>query len=309
MMPSPLTVCICTHNPRRDVFQLVLAALARQTLAKNAFRVCVIDNGSLPALADNEMDTLARAGVSYFIVREERLGNVHARECAIRATQGAWVVFVDDDNELAEDYLGCVLDIIQSNPQFGCFGGKLLLESPVPPPRWIMPLLNHVAIKDCGDEVLTNCVDYWGPWEPPTAGAAVKRPVLELYLRNVAQSKGSSQLGRKGRTGLLSNEDSLMMHGAFELGLQCSYQPRLVLKHHIDPSRFRFSYMVKLCYGFGRSQVLLARCLGKAVPRPTWLDVFKLCFKIPRSRKRICTLATDWGRVIESRRTETLEYL
>ena len=39
-----IDVCICTHNPRRDILALVLNSLARQTIENGAFRVLVVDN-------------------------------------------------------------------------------------------------------------------------------------------------------------------------------------------------------------------------------------------------------------------------
>ncbi|MDQ6632059.1 MAG: glycosyltransferase family 2 protein [Verrucomicrobiota bacterium] len=278
-----------------------MEALGRQTLAKNLFHVWIIDNGSEPSLHDAQMQPLRQAEVTYSILPEPRLGNVFAREKAITSTSGEWIVFVDDDNELADDYLASVMEIIARTPQLGAFGGKLLLAGNICVPAWVVPLLANLAIKDCGDQVISSCAAYWGPWEPPTAGAAVNRRVLNAYLEKMKMGKGSDKLGRKGKKGLLSSEDSLMMRGAFNLGLYCAYQPRLKLKHHIEPRRFRFGYLVRLMYNYGRSHVILDRSLGHPVPRAKIKRALKLMTRFPKSRLKICRLAWDWGYFFESR--------
>jgi glycosyltransferase involved in cell wall biosynthesis len=295
-----LDVCVCTHNPRPSVFHSVLQSLARQTLPKSDYHVWIVDNCSHPPIDHDDTEPLRRGGVSHTVLQEPVLGNVYARETAVRATSGKWLVFVDDDNELFDDYLTTVVDIARSHPRIGCFGGKLLPPPELPVERWMEPLLMYVAIKDCGDEVVTKCVDKWGIWEPPTAGAAVHRRVLNRYLEALGTLRESTALGRKGRSGLYSGEDSLMMRGAFALGLQCSYQPRLKLWHHIAPSRLKFSYLLRLIYYFGRSHVILERALGHRIVAPRLRSVAGLLKRIPSSRERACRLAWQWGCLIES---------
>ncbi len=301
-----LDVCICTHSPRRPVFRRVLQSLASQTLPRDQFHVWIIDNKSQPPLDEGDLLPLKKAGVSYTLLTEPRLGNVFAREKAIASTTGEWIVFVDDDNELADDYLQTVVEIAKANPHLGCFGGKLLLAPDLAVSDWMLPLLPYLAIKDLGDEVISNCASEWGRWEPPTAGAAVRRPVLNLYLDNLKRFKESARLGRKGKKGLLSAEDSLMMRGAFSLNLHCAYQPRLKLWHHIDPNRLNFRYFLRLLYNYGRSYVILERSLGKQVEPANKKYLARLLTNFPKSREKACKLAWEWGYFVESRANRTV---
>lgn len=295
-----LDVCICTHNPPRRVFPLVLEALCQQTLSPEHFHVWIVDNHSTPPLTNEDLKPLERAGLNFTLLQEPRLGNVYAREAAIKATSSEWIVFVDDDNVLAQDYLATVVEIAEANPDFGCFGGKLLLADGIQVPAWIDPLLPYLAIKDCGEEVITNCADEWGNWEPPTAGAAVRRPVLDLYVNYLKTAKQSTRLGRKGSKGLLSAEDSLMMRGASKLQLQSSHQPRLILWHHINPDRFNFIYMTRLLFSYGRSSVILDRAFGKIVKPAGFRYFLRMLKTFPSSRQNICRLALRWGYFVES---------
>src|ERR1039458_3212961 len=296
-----LDVCVFTHNPRKEAFEHTLRGLARQTLPRNQFHVWVVDNASSPPLHEADLEFLRAGGVQYTLLREDRLGHSYARVTAIGATTSEWIIFVDDDNELFDDYLGAVLQVISLKPHLGCFGGKLLLAEGILVPPWAKDMLGYIAIKDVGDEAITNCVDAWGHWEPPGAGAVVRRAVAEMFCQRIECYSDSGRLGRRGRSGLMSCDDSLMMRGAFRLGLCCSYEPNLRLWHHIDPRRLDFRYLLRLLYYLGRSHVVLERCLGHEIKRQSLKEGWKLLTSFSLSREKMFLLARQWGYFFESR--------
>jgi glycosyltransferase involved in cell wall biosynthesis len=300
-----LDVCICTHNPIPETFQIVLAALANQTLARAAYQVWIIDNASDPALTIADLHLLVRSGVTVQLIRETQLGLSHARFRACAATTGDLVIFVDDDNELAPNYLETALQIAAEHPEIGCFGGKLLLAPGLKCPPWVEPLLGFLAIKDLGPQVMSGCLPDWQVWEPPGAGVIVQRSVLDRYTERLNNLPQAFNLDRKGRHGLLSCGDSLMMKGAYELGLQCSYQPRLGLNHHLPIGRFKFSYLIRLMFGYGRSNVRLDYILNRTVTYPTLGAIFTKMLENCRNqsfrslRQALCLIALDLGQYYE----------
>jgi FkbM family methyltransferase len=301
-----IDVCVFTHNPKREIFAKALGSLARQTLTRDRFHVWVVDNSSSPPLGEADLMPLRAAGVEHTLLVEKKLGLSHARVAAIKSTRCEWLVFVDDDNELFEDYLAQVVAVIAAKPQLGCFGGKLLLPEGYEMPVWMRGMLPYVGIKDCGDQPITNCVDHWGDWEPPGAGAVVRRPLAELFCQRMQQFGDSGRLGRCGKHGLMSCEDSLLARGAFRLGLHCSYEPSLRLWHHINPARLQFRYFVRLFFNYGRSYVVLERSLGNMIQPKDFKDLWKLITNFPRSREKICRLAWQWGYLFESRNQSDL---
>jgi glycosyltransferase involved in cell wall biosynthesis len=302
-----LDVCICTHNPPKQVFSLVLNALADQTLSKDAYQVWVIDNASSPAISIGDLAPLAAAGIGYHLIVEPRLGIMYARRRAIESTTGDLLLYVDDDNELAADYLERVMEIARERPEIGCFGGKLLLPDYLTPPQWLKPLLPYLAIKDLGDlEISQHLKKYaWAQGEPPTAGMTARRAVLERYLAKLANLPPELKLGRSGKQGLLSSEDSLLASGAYELNLACSYQPSLKLNHHINPRRFEFLYQVKLLFSYGRSNVLLQRAMNRELNEDVLHSLgtkLKWWWESDRDlRYLICQLAFEIGYVYQLR--------
>jgi glycosyltransferase involved in cell wall biosynthesis len=263
-----IDVCICTHNPRLEVLSIVLTALANQTLSKDAYQVWIIDNASDPPISDRELAPLADAGVTYHLLQELRLGTMYARELASQAIPGDALILVDDDNELLPNYLEVAIDILDRHPEIGYFGGKLLSGIQVNYPQWMEELLPYLGIKDEGDEPISQRIEgdyYWGKWEPPGAGAVVRKVVLQKYFDNVRQLPPDLVIGRRGKQGLLSMADSWIAYCAYELGLQCSYQPQLALIHHIDPTRLQLEYLVRLMYNYGRSHVIFRQILNRPI--------------------------------------------
>ena len=273
-----IDVCICTHNPRLEILTIVLNAIANQTIGKDQYQVWIIDNGSSPPISTTDISPLSIAGIAHQLIREPRLGIMYARELAGQTATGDVVMFVDDDNELTLNYLEVAIDILESHPEIGFFGGKLLSGIKVAYPTWMNPLFGYIGIKDCGDLPISKCLkgDYdWGEWEPPTAGSVVRRQVLQRYFEILKLIPQDLVIGRQGSQGLLSSEDSLIAKCCYELDLECSYQPRLQLIHHISDQRLQFGYFVRLLFNYGRSYVLLRKAMGQRVESNILVSIAK----------------------------------
>src|SRR5438552_17857688 len=135
-----ISVIICTHNPRPDYLHRVLKALREQTLPKDQWELLVIDNASERVIAkdwDVSWHPLARH------VREDELGLTPARLRGIAEANGEILVFVDDDNVLAQDYLEKVLQVGREYPFLGAWGGAIKGEFEVEPEPWLQPLLGY----------------------------------------------------------------------------------------------------------------------------------------------------------------------
>lgn len=278
-----IDICICTYNPRPEILELVLRSIERQSADPASFRLLIVDNASSPPLTENILASLQNAGIEARIVVESRLGNAHARRRAVCETKESWLLFVDDDNELAGGYLAEGVKFIDQHPEVGCFGGKLVLPDYLKPPGWARPFLPFLAIKDLGDKALIGKSEKWEPWEPPAAGAFLRRETLNEYRRFMETDSSAPHLGRVGSTVLFSGEDSLIMRTAYKFDLACAYNPRLRLYHHLNPNRFKFRYLIKLMYHYGVSQVVLDRVLKGHSVAPVYYKSFLrflglLCF-------------------------------
>jgi glycosyltransferase involved in cell wall biosynthesis len=264
-MKPALSVVIVTYNPRPKVLEWAIDSIERQTLPKDQFDLLLVDNNSDPRL---DLDELRRGrSCEVRLVREPRQGNVFSRCKGIAEARSELIVFVDDDNYIAKDYLAESLRIARAHPEIGVFSGICAAVHERPVPLWKRCILPHVypylAVRNYGDSVITSSEDKWGPWEPPTSGMVLRKAVGMRFVEFVERSPEAQVLGRKGNSSLLACEDSLLARMAYRLGYSCSYQPSLRLYHYIKASRLTLRYLYRLMYGLGRSYVLLERVLGK----------------------------------------------
>ncbi len=249
---------ICTLNPDREVLARVLAALEAQTLARGAFEILLVDNCSQPPLARAEFPAVDR------VVREARPGVAFARARAIREARAPLLLFADDDNLLAPNYLETALAIAAANPGIGAFSG---IAEPVVPegvPAWTRPLWPALGIRDHGPEAITRASDEWGPWLPIGAGCAVRREPALRYAALIWEGGLGEVVGRAG-DGIVAGEDTLLAWTAVWDGYACSYQPSLRLAHCLRRSRFSWRNLARNEFGHGVAFVRLEALRGRPV--------------------------------------------
>src|SRR6476619_3118545 len=100
-MPD-ISVILCAHNPRADYLERTLGGLQKQSLSREQWELLVVDNASSFKLADRCDLSWHRQGRHLL---ENALGLMAARFLGIAESRGRLLVFVDDDNVLAPDFL------------------------------------------------------------------------------------------------------------------------------------------------------------------------------------------------------------
>lgn len=241
-----LSVCICSHNPSRRDFTQTLAALKNQSVGQEGWELLVVDNASQPAL-ESWIHEIA-GGLAPRIVREERLGLTHARIRAIHEAYGEVLVFVDDDNVLAPDYLSHVIDIFGGLPQIGVIGGRISGKFEIPPPAWLEPFLRYYAVGDAGNQPIIGFKDKpYGPWYPRGAGMAIRADAAREWADQIAADSIRQRLGRVGGA-LGGGEDIDLVMTILNFGLSAGYFPQLRITHLIPPRRLKLGYAARLIY-------------------------------------------------------------
>ena len=251
-MPD-ISVIICTHNPRADYLRRVFDALKVQTLPLEQWDLLFIDNASTEKLAgiwDLSWHPRGR------IIREEEVGLTPARLRGIKESTGGLLVFVDDDNILAADYLSNAVRLAAEWPVLGAFGASISGEFEIPPPDWIAPYLECLAIRELDR-------DYWcnlgglSVALPCGAGLCVRRQVAADYLQKASTSEFRRMLDRSG-VNLSSGGDSDLAECAVDAGLGTGRFTALKLLHLIPKGRLTADYIVRLYAGLAASHELLS---------------------------------------------------
>ncbi|MCB1120446.1 MAG: glycosyltransferase family 2 protein [Verrucomicrobiae bacterium] len=302
-----LSVILCTHNPRRDYLDRTLAALQTQSYDKGKWELLVIDNDSHPPLREG-LDLSWHPSAR--IVEEPDLGILPARVRGLREASASLMLFVDDDNVLAPDYLETALEIANLHPFLGCWGGSLTPEFEVPPPPWIETFKLFLACVDVPEDRWSN-LRFSHATLPPTAGMCLRRAVAKQFIHLVETDPRRQLLGRRGKTGLTNGEDADLAYTACDIGLGTGQFARLKMTHLIPAGRLELNYLLRFAEGTYFSSLILQALRGRkpepnasSAPRAMigglrrrlfWNRWHRKLFECQlRAHQRACEVVADW---------------
>jgi len=265
-----VSVVICAHNPRKDFLRRVLEALRAQTLPKEQWELLLIDNASTERLAETTELAWHPAGR---VVREETVGLTPARLKGIHEAKSDLLVFVDDDNALAADYLEHALRLSRDWPMLGAWGGSATPSFETKPQSWSEPYLRYLALREVNEDRWSNFTDQSNllPWG---AGLCVRRSVANAYARKLAAEPMRLLLDRRGNR-LLCGGDSDLVLSACDLGLGTGLFKALKLTHLIPARRLTEDYLMKLTEGNMYSDWLFMAVNGKSPTPPSTIRVIR----------------------------------
>ena len=259
---SKLSVVICTHNPHEDFLSRTLDGMRAQTLAQNQWELIMVDNGSEIPIAQ-KFDLSWHPHSRH--IREDELGLTAARLTGISESTGEIVVFVDDDNILAVDYLTNALDIAKNYLFLGAWGGSCVAEYEITPPIWFLDYEGNIAVRKVEEIIWSNqYFDYKAT--PVGAGMCVRKSVADKYSERLKTDAQSQSLDRKGDS-LMSCGDHDIAWTSITMGLGMGVFPSLELIHIIPEFRLQKDYILRLLEGDACSSTIMrAKLLGE-MPR------------------------------------------
>jgi len=161
------------------------------------------------------------------------------------------LVFVDDDNVLAKDYLAEVIRIRESWPILGAWGGRIDPEFERLPPEWTQAYWHLLALASVDEPRWSNSRGI-NHAIPPGAGQCVLRSVALRYSELVRNDPLRHSLDRVGDSFSSCGDIDLALT-SLDLGLGTGQFPTLRLTHIIPPSRLEFDYLLKLVEGVAYS--------------------------------------------------------
>lgn len=243
-----ISVVICTHNPEPGTFARVLECLARQTLPTDRWELVVVDNASTPSL-----QLAVPTGVTGRCVVEPLPGLTRARIRGIQEGCGRLLVFADDDNLLAPDYLEQAARLGDEFPLIGAFGGRIEPEFQAAEPEWLRPFRSHLALADFSRDEWSNVAA--NGVLPCGAGLCIRRPLALAYAHAVEADPQRAILDRSG-DGTMSCGDTDMVLTCLDAGWGTARFTSLHLTHVIPASRLDHGYHRRLArdigYSYGR---------------------------------------------------------
>ena len=181
------------------------------------------------------------------MIREDTLGLTSARLRGIAESDGNVLVYVDDDNVLAPDYLCTVVELFEAHPFLGAIGaGVLEPEFAVKPEPQFEPYLASLALRASSQALWSNNPTDRAsvPWG---AGLGVTRPVAQAYRQLVEQLDTDGLLDRRGQR-LFGNGDVAFSWAAAQIDKGFGVFPQLRATHLIRAERLTQSYLLRLVH-------------------------------------------------------------
>lgn len=257
-MNGPLvTVALCTHN-HLDRLTLTLAALQALEGPPQRWELLVVDNAS----SDGTAAYLARTDwrpidAPTRIVSEPKLGISNARNCAVAAAAGQYVLFVDDDETPHPKWLSShAAAMVQHQPD--ALGGPIDVQfvgSARPP--WLRDeLLGFIGKLDHGEESrwLTS-ID-----TPLFCGNfAFRRAVFDRI------GWFDAGLGRLGKANF-GGEDIEIYERLIQFGCQVRWVSDALIHHRVESPKLRRSYFLDVHFRQGRTEGMRQRGQRSRVP-------------------------------------------
>lgn len=133
-MATLVSLIIPTYN-RADLVRDAIESALRQTYT--AREVIVVDDGS----SDETPEVLARYADAIRMVRTPNRGCAAARNTGISLARGAYLAFVDSDDEAPADKLAIQVPVLEARPEVGfVYGPSVAFGSELPAERVHQPV-------------------------------------------------------------------------------------------------------------------------------------------------------------------------
>lgn len=252
---SGVSVVIPTRG-ERELSGTLDALCAQDT---GSFEVLVVENGGTRDRCRDQVHGYAdRIECRHFHL--STLGANAARNYGVDRARHSIVAFTDDDCRPAREWISTMAGSFEAEPRARVVGGRTRLVFGSPPPEWLVGAFRHwLSELDWGD----SPVFLTGRQYVVSANMGVRREVFdELGGFQTEVEK------RAGEAGFLPRNDEIDLQNRIKTSsiTGVMYNPCLAVDHQVDDERVDVEWMLRCCYGQGRSDMILNDLEGSASP-------------------------------------------
>jgi glycosyltransferase involved in cell wall biosynthesis len=250
------SIIVCTYNPNFTIFKRLLDAILNFDNTSPDHEVVIVDNNSQPDLYSNSIigEFLLKKAHA-ILIEEKKPGLTAARIAGIKQAKHDWVIFFDDDNEPAIDYLIQVEKLINQHKQVGAWGPGHLTVNYINSTetlflkriKWLFQ--ERVYNGTFFDNNTVEGSEYY----PFGTGMIIIREALIEYITHV--EKGRYTMSDRNRKNLMSAGDVQILFTCLQMGYYAGSSNLLKLVHLIDSNKANHNYAVKLLYALNSSHL------------------------------------------------------
>ncbi len=275
-----LSIITCTYNPNPIIFNRLIKAINGLIIPDNAtIEWIIIDNNSNQSI--EKLFDFSFIQIPQHHIVEFKPGLTSARIAGIKAAKYDWLVFFDDDNEPANDYLIKAVEAISQFPQTGAWGpGTVNVEyTDKTTPQWLNKYKSIFQQRN-DEKVKYDNNSWWQFCYPFGTGLIIKKIVCEEYILRV-EKKHYLLSDRKGKS-LSSGGDMQIVYTALAMNFYAGVAPEIKLNHLISKSKSNQNYIARLLYGSAACNLpAYFQCYPNNFQRPeypTTKEVIRKCY-------------------------------
>ncbi|MCP3693328.1 MAG: glycosyltransferase family 2 protein [Planctomycetaceae bacterium] len=261
-----ITVAICTWN-RADLLNQTLTRLQQLVIPEDLqWEIVVVNN----ACTDHtpEIVTRHQEHLPLRMVMEPEPGLSCARNRAVQAAQGRWIIWTDDDILVSNQWLAQYWKHIHDLPDASFLGGPITPWYEITAPDWVTAGWKTVCaaygFRQLGDEIRPFTHRHL----PFGANYGMPLDIQRRYPYD-------PDLGRK-QAEMLSGEETVVLRKMLADGHRGYWLPEASIQHFIPADHLTLDYVSSQFHGFGRTAVLMEQ---RSKTNPS---------RIPFSRKFRC---------------------
>jgi len=242
------SILFCTHNSARVIAE-ALKAVQKQSALDAVCEVIIVDYKSTDDTLQIVNAVFQEFPMPMVLVNCEMPGKSPAIILGLNKAQGDYIIVVDDDNILAEDFVEVAQNILVDD-QIGCLGARGFMadENMSSLPEWFERHKGVYAIGLPNNGIITDWV--WG------AGSIVNRRAWNRlseksfsFKLNPARLTSSTPIS-------IGGEDVELSLAIRLLGYKVEASEALHFIHKFEPSRLNEAYLLKTAFGVSRAVVI-----------------------------------------------------
>jgi len=208
----------------------------QQNVSPDRYKVIIVNNNS----TDNTLvilNDLIKLYNNLSIITDSKQGLGHAKNTGMNAATTEWIIYLDDDAKVPNDFVKKALINI-NNSQYDCFGGVYLPWYKYGRPNWFLDKYASNAGKL--SEFSTLKKDY-------LAGGimAIKKSVLNNF------NGFPTNLGMSGDQIAYGEETSLQIRMR-SAGIKIGYDPNWIMYHLVNRYKLSIWWFIKSGFASGR---------------------------------------------------------
>ena len=239
-----LSIVVCFYN-RIDKLSELLSDLSCQNYSSHDWELVLVDNGSF-AIDSKYLYNILGSSLKHRIFLEKKQGLSFARNTGFHNSIGEWVMFLDDDVRVENNFVKDFLKKIESLNDIDIITPRIKTEIRLSWPSWLKERISSgIGQYDLGEE-------------EQIIGADNKLPIgaCLCFRRRLYDISGpfESNLGRMGKK-LLGGEESLFLKKCYQANSKGLYYPKIEVVHDFVSQKMSKKYWLNQAYYGGVSSI------------------------------------------------------